>query len=596
MKSLKKYMAAMLITTLGISMLMSGCANTDNITALESSQTAENEATENKENEAKETEIKKQYTDEDIASSWDESSASKIILSDEGITAQGEGIITDDTTVTITQAGTYILSGSLSNGQIRIEASNEDRVILVLNTVEISNADSAVIYGLQADKTTIILAEGSENIISDGSTYVYGENDNEEDEEPNAAIFSKDDLFLTGKGSLKINANYNNAVQSKDDLVIADGNYEITCVHNAFHGKDSLTILDGSFNIDAGHNAFHTKGNLVTDGGTFTIKAAKKGFHADEQLVINGGNIDITASYEGMEGFKIIFNGGNTNIVASDDGINATKTTDDATENTDANTNKNADENTNENTINTDDADKKPMGEKPSGEMPSGEMPRGERPSGEMPSGEIPKGERPSGEMPSGAMPQRGGMDEVIEGCEIVINDGIITINASGDGMDSNGNIYQNGGEVYINGPEGNGDGALDYNGVYDICAGTLSAAGSTGMAQSVSASSTQPAIMLKALIQPQSEITILDKSKNQIFSHTAVKKAECIVISDSSLKLNEEYTILLDGNEISTVTLEDILTDVNTNSNIDSKANIDSNTNTDSNINTDSNANTKTL
>ncbi len=561
-----------LITLITAGLLcVSGCASSTQMTNEEAvSEVDANETSVS--NSATAEELEAQYTSEDIDDTWSESSATLVTLDGDNITVNGSGITVNENVATISEAGTYVFSGKLNDGQIRIEATNEDRVKIVLNGVEISNDDSAVIYGLQADKTTIILAEGTENIVSDGTTYVYGENDNEEDEEPNAAIFSKDDLFIVGKGKLTVNGNYNNGIQSKDDLVLANGTYSVTCINNAFNGKDSLTILDGNYIVDAGHNAFTTKADLVVDGGEFEITAVKKAFHGDNQVVFNGGDVKILSSYEGIEGLVITINDGIFDIVATDDGMNAAKTDDSTTE-----------ESESDDVIisadgSTTTREMQNMQEPPTDmQMPEGEapadmqMPEGEAPTDmQMPEGEAPTDmQKPEGETPTDNQQfkgkQQGGgenpFDEAIEGCQIVINGGKITVNAGGDGLDSNGDIIVTGGETYVNGPENSGNGALDYAGNCNISGGVILAAGGAGMAQGSSETSTQAGLMLSTSLSSGDTISILDDNSNEIFNYSFSKKADCVFISCEELIEGSTYEILKNGTKTGSVTLSGWLT-----------------------------------
>lgn len=71
----------------------------------------------------------------------------------------------------------------------------------------------------------------------------------------------------------------------------------------------------------------------------------------------------------------------------------------------------------------------------------------------------------------------------------ISINDGILYLNANGDGIDSNGNIEMTGGYVLALGPSSSGNGVLDYDISFKATGGYLLAIGASGMNQSVSAS-----------------------------------------------------------------------------------------------------------
>ena len=135
-------------------------------------------------------------------------------------------------TVTITGEGTYLLSGSLSNGQIVIDAEKTDKLHLVLNGVDINCDTSAAIYVKQADKVFVTLAADTENKLSNQSEFVAIDDNNID-----SVIFSKEDLTLNRLGSLTIHAAYGHGIVSKDDLVVTSGTYEINAASHGLCGK-----------------------------------------------------------------------------------------------------------------------------------------------------------------------------------------------------------------------------------------------------------------------------------------------------------------------------------------------------------------------
>ncbi|MBR2295067.1 MAG: carbohydrate-binding domain-containing protein [Clostridiales bacterium] len=222
-------------------------------------------------------------SDKDLDTSYDESESEYIELS--------EG------TFTIDQGGTYIVTGSASDGQIIIEVSEEEDVHLILQDVSLTSSDSSPILILSADEVYITL-EG-ENLLSNGGTFeMYGE------EDLDALIYSKDDLTINGEGTLILDSVLHGIV-CKDDMIIAGGTYEITAAEDGINTNDSLVITSGTLTVNAGGDGLHTDGILQIDGGTFDITAA-----------------------EGLEGTVVTVNDGDIYIAASDDGINAAQKSD----------------------------------------------------------------------------------------------------------------------------------------------------------------------------------------------------------------------------------------------------------------------------
>lgn len=224
-------------------------------------------------------------------------------------------------TLEITKAGIYKLTGTISDGLIKI--NTDGNVKLILNGVSITNSSGPTIYVENADNVEIETVGGTTNTLTDGKTYTGYE------EDVDACIFSKDDLILSGNGTLKVVANYQDAIASKDDLKITGGTYDIKASDDAIRGKDSLEITDGKFTIDAGGDALKStnetdanKGFILISGGEFNINSKSDGLDAISNIEINGGTFDITAR-EGIEGTYVKINDGTINISASDDGINA---------------------------------------------------------------------------------------------------------------------------------------------------------------------------------------------------------------------------------------------------------------------------------
>ena len=147
-----------------------------------------------------------------------------IKLNADSITLEGSGASIEESKITITSAGIYTITGDLNDGQIIVNAGDNDKVNLILNGVNISCSNSAPIYVLNADKTVITLEDGSENTIKDGENYVFEDSSSDE---PNSAIYSKDDLTINGSGALTVTGNYNNGITSKNDLKVNGGDITI---------------------------------------------------------------------------------------------------------------------------------------------------------------------------------------------------------------------------------------------------------------------------------------------------------------------------------------------------------------------------------
>ena len=247
-------------------------------------------------------------------------------LTGSGATADSDKVSISGTNIVITGSGTYLISGSLKDGSIIVDASKEDKVQLVLNGVSVHSETYAAIYVKQADKVFVTLAEGTNNTLSNGGTFTQQDENNVD-----AVIFAKDDLTLNGSGSLTVTSPAGHGIVGKDEVTITGGVYEITAAKCAIRANDSIAIADGTFTLTAGTDGLHaenddddTLGNIYITGGTFTINARDDAIHANTLLQIDGGSFEITAA-EGLEATYIKLNDGDISVSASDDGVNAAK-------------------------------------------------------------------------------------------------------------------------------------------------------------------------------------------------------------------------------------------------------------------------------
>ena len=266
------------------------------------------------------------FSNRDLSGDYDTAEAVFISLNGTSASASSDSVQISGSTVTITAAGTYILSGTLESGSIIVNATKDDKIQLVLDGVTIHSETFAAIYVVQADKVFVTLAEGSVNTLSNGGSFVQID-----DNDVDAVIFAKDDVTLNGSGKLVITSPAGHGIVGKDEVTITGGVYEISSAKCAIRGKDSIAISDGSFTIKAGTDGLHaenndddTLGNIYIAGGSFTITAGDDAIHANTLLQIDGGSLTISSA-EGLEATYIQINGGDISISASDDGVNAAK-------------------------------------------------------------------------------------------------------------------------------------------------------------------------------------------------------------------------------------------------------------------------------
>ena len=520
---------------------------------------------------------------------WDESSVVEINLAGDAASTSDANVAVEGGVVTITSAGTYRLTGTLNDGQIVVDVEDDGLVRLILNGVTINNSTSSAIDIEKAGKVILVLADGTQNQVTDAATYVYASAD---EDEPNAAIFSKTNLTISGNGSLTVNANYNDGISSKDGLIIAGGNITVNAVDDGIRGKDYLVIKNGTLTINAGGDGLKsdneediTLGYISILDGTLTINSGTDGIDASTLVSVSAGQISITSgggssqvvdSTTSAKGIKaaanlaitdgtfvinsaddalhtngnLIVDGGNFTLSTGDDGMHAdtaltindgTFTIDRSYEGIESVTI----------TINggviyitsSDDGINGAGGVDSSGTNTTAQQ--GGGPGGGP-------GGRPGG---NGGGP---GMDNFSSNnCYLYINGGYIWVNAGGDGLDVNGGITMTNGLVVVNGPTENMNGALDYTTGFNISGGTLVAVGSIGMAQAPDTSSSQNSILanLTSMIPTGTLINLQNSAGENILTFAPAKAVQSIAYSSASLVTGEQYTLSVGGSSTGTMT-----------------------------------------
>lgn len=248
------------------------------------------------------------YSEEKLEDTWDEKTAVYFSLKEDEISVEEKGLCDTaglkdmaeitGSTVRIRKAGTYVFSGSLTDGRIIVDADQEETVRIILHGANITCTDSAPVYA-KGGNVIITLADDTKNTIEDGSVYTFDENG---EEEPKAAVFAKDDLTFNGTGTLQVIGNYNHGIQCKDDLKFVSGTYVIHAENDGIVGKDSVSVRNGSFTIESGDDGIKAsntedsdKGYVMIENGSFKINALGDGIQAETLLRVNGGDFEITA-------------------------------------------------------------------------------------------------------------------------------------------------------------------------------------------------------------------------------------------------------------------------------------------------------------
>lgn len=273
----------------------------------------------------------------------DVSGATTIALSGQSATATGTGAEVTDGMVTITAGGTYVVTGTMTEGRILVNAPKEE-VTLVLQDASITCSTGSPLYVYKSKATTLYLPEGTDSTLTDGTDYTFSDSySSAEEEEPNACLYSKSDLVIAGSGSLTVNANYNNGITGKDTLFIQKASVTVTAVNHGINGKDSLTIKDADITVTSGGDALRstndsdpTLGYLVITGSALKLTAGEDGIQAETTLTISGGTATVTTaggagqsisddtSAKGLKaGTQVTVTGGTFQLNCCDDAIHS---------------------------------------------------------------------------------------------------------------------------------------------------------------------------------------------------------------------------------------------------------------------------------
>jgi Carbohydrate-binding domain-containing protein Cthe_2159 len=498
--------------------------------------------------------ISVEYDSDDLDAGGSSSQGSTIRLEGDSIALEGDGATVNGSVVTITSAGTYNISGTLNDGQIVIETQDEETVYLVLNGMDITYGTSAPIYVSNAEKTVITLADGTENVVTDGTSYTFAD---VETDEPNAAIFSKDDLTINGNGSLTIHANHNNGIASKDDLKITGGTITVYAVNDGLKGRDSIAVKDGAITVIADGDGLQSsndedvdKGYIAIEGGTFTITAGLDAIQAETSLLVSGGQFTLTSgagqtsaadSGKGIKaGVDLTITGGTFEIDSVDDALHANGSL----------------------TINDgvfllasgDDG----IHAEYSLTINGGEIDVLQAYEGfESAVITINGGNIHLVTSDDGLNATTGAGGEQVDGSYFYLNGGTVVLDASGDGLDSNGTAVVTGGVVIVQGPTFQDNGPLDVNGEFEISGGLLIAAGSAGMPETPSTSSTQNSIALVFdSTQPGGTMIHVESLDGKdVLTYESPKDYQLFVFSSPELETNTTYDVYVGGESTGTVT-----------------------------------------
>lgn len=509
------------------------------------------------------------YSDTDAP---DMTNASSVEFSDSGVKSSSGSVTCSGSDAVITGGGVYIITGSVSDGSLTVNAPDSE-VWLVLKNADITCSDSSPLYIYKSKKTYIYLDSGSENTLSDSGEYTYAsEFSSQVDEEPNACVYSKSDLKIYGSGSLNVNAEFNNGITSKDNLEIENSVITVNASNNGINGKDSLVVNNASINVTSGADAVRSTNDTDTEKGYITLNncaltavSGEDGVQAQTILTVNGGTYNITSggghsaqlgedvSAKGVKaGTEIVISDGTFTLDCADDAVHS---------------NGNVTVSGGEFNINTgDDAFHSDLTLSISGGKINIELCYEglEGSDVDVSGGEINIVSSDDGLNAAGGNDESGfGNSDPWQSAgnhSIKISGGTLNVIAGGDGFDSNGTMDISGGTIAVSSSTED-NGALDYDGACTLTGGTLFAESRGSVMAQAPSDCEQPTMFVSLGMNAKKGSTVTISGSGKTFTYTLTSDASNIIFSSPELTQGETYTVTLDSESICEITLDDMLT-----------------------------------
>ena len=546
------------------------------------------------------------FTNRDYDGSYNESESIRIQLNGTSASASADSVKISGTTITITEEASYVISGTLNDGRIVVEADDSAKLQIVLNGVNINSENTAALYILSADKVFVTLADGTENVLSNGGTFESIDENNID-----GAVYSRQDLTFNGSGTLTVTSPAGHGIVCKDDLVFTSGTYIVSSASHGLDVNDSVRIADASITMDAGKDGIHAEntddaslGFVYILSGTMDIEAEGDGISAGAYLQVQDGTIHLlagggyengttksSASYGGFKGggkpgrfsTKTVPEENSTNMMpleesssmtTSEESSNSMKglkavsgilisngriTIDSADDSIHSNTSVIMNGGTFEiasgddavhadDTLTITDCDMNISKSYEGLEAQKLYVKGGTIVLNATDDGLNASGGTDSSGMTGGRDGMFGGKRQSSGNGVIEISGGTLTIYASGDGLDSNGTLTISDGYIYVANPTAGDTSIIDADDSPVITGGTFVSTGSTTkMAQTFTSSSTQGVISCTTGTQsPGSVVIVKDSNGNSVISYEVEYSCAIVIISSPDIVKGDTYTLTI--------------------------------------------------
>lgn len=561
-------------------LIVSGCSASDDTT-----NQIQSDKNVSQQSQSVEKDLSDWFSDRDFETSYDESQSAFIYLNGDSVECNSNAVKISGSTVTITDEGTYVISGTLKDGMIVVQSDKNDKIQIVLDGVSIHSETSAALYILQSDKVFVTLRENTVNELSNGGHFEAMDENNID-----AVIFSKEDLTINGTGNLTITSPAGHGIVSKDELTITGGKIEITSTSHGITGKDGIVIVNADLKIASGKDGLHAEndddeslGYILIESGTFDLDTEGDGISSQSKMVIQGGTFDIvtgggsenassqTSDYWGgmrgdrghggmgrpgessssqssaedstsMKGIKssgdLLICGGTFMVNSADDSVHS-------------NTNVTIQGGTFEIMTGDDGFHANDTLSIVDGLIHISKSYEGlEGLHVLISGGQIDLTSSDDGINAAGGTDSsgfggiRGDQFGRSSNGSIVISSGTLSVAASGDGIDANGTLEITGGYTTVTGPTQGDTATLDYDVSAVISSGTFIGTGSSMMAQTFSDSSQGVIALQVGNRSAQTEIILTDDCGNVIVQYAPEMSFAVVIISTEEMIKGKTYSI----------------------------------------------------